>query len=441
MSLKKHSSTIQKNQSTAQDDLFMKPDPTKVTGMRHGSYDKINDKGFAPEETVINNNDVIICKVSPIQPVYSDTEKKEVKIYKDNSEAYKGYASGVVDKVWTNIYNTEGYQMIKTRTRSERVPRTGDKFCVNEKTEALTSSGWKYVKDLQMTDKIAVLENDKLAYANPIGIYNRDYNGKMYELNSTYVRFAVTYDHELYVKPRGEKTFRHMSAESVVGKTVSYKTGGVETDNVHQEYFTLPGCDNYSEKQLNMNDWLVFFGIWITEGLSEEITTINVNKQYVKDTIKQVCDKLDFNIIKKGDNLHIDCVQLVKYLQTINKQLPDFVWTLNVEQSRILINSIQSDDKSYYTSSKQLADDLQRLCLHAKWSAMISETDLLCVNINRNNLEPQVKPNNISESVIESVYDYNGKVYCLEVPSHVFMMRYNGKISFCGQCSRHGQKG
>lgn len=124
MNLKKHISSIQKNQSTSQDDIFMKPDPTKVTGMRHGSYDKLNDRGFVPEETKIENGDIIIGKVSPIQPVGNSN-----KTFKDNSEIYRSHAPAVIDKVYTNIYNSDGYEMRKVRTRSERVPRTGDKFC------------------------------------------------------------------------------------------------------------------------------------------------------------------------------------------------------------------------------------------------------------------------------------------------------------------------
>jgi DNA-directed RNA polymerase II subunit RPB2 len=123
MSLKKYVTSLQKNQSTSQDDVFMKPDPTKVTGMRQGSYDKLNDKGFVPEETIIENGDIILGKVSPIQQVGNSA-----KIFKDSSETYRAHASGVVDKVYTNIYNPDGYEMRKMRVRSERMPRNGDKF-------------------------------------------------------------------------------------------------------------------------------------------------------------------------------------------------------------------------------------------------------------------------------------------------------------------------
>ena len=122
-SLKKHITIIQKNQSTSQDDMFIKPDPSKVVGMRNGSYDKLNEKGYIPEETTIVNGDIILGKVSPIQPVGNST-----KVFKDSSEIYKSHAPAVVDKVYTNIFNNEGYEMRKMRTRSERTPMLGDKF-------------------------------------------------------------------------------------------------------------------------------------------------------------------------------------------------------------------------------------------------------------------------------------------------------------------------
>jgi len=123
-SLRKMISSVQKNQSTAQDDKFTKPDANKVTGMRHGSYDKLNEKGYVPEETKVVNGDIIIGKVSPIQPSGNSN-----KVFKDSSEVYKAHTPAVIDKVYTGIYNPEGYEMIKTRIRSMRTPTIGDKFC------------------------------------------------------------------------------------------------------------------------------------------------------------------------------------------------------------------------------------------------------------------------------------------------------------------------
>jgi len=122
-SLKKYHSEIKKNPSTSQDDVFVKPDRNKVTGMKQGNYDKLNEKGFVPEETIIYNEDIIIGKVSPIQPTGNNN-----KVYKDESEIFKSSIPGVIDRVHTNIYNNDGYEQYNVRVRMERVPIVGDKF-------------------------------------------------------------------------------------------------------------------------------------------------------------------------------------------------------------------------------------------------------------------------------------------------------------------------
>lgn len=122
-SLKKYHSEIKKNPSTSQDDIFVKPDRNKVTGMKQGNYEKLNDKGFIPEETIIKDGDIIIGKVSPIQPTGNNN-----KVYKDNSEQFKSNVDGVIDRVHTNIYNSDGYEQYNMRVRMERVPIIGDKF-------------------------------------------------------------------------------------------------------------------------------------------------------------------------------------------------------------------------------------------------------------------------------------------------------------------------
>ena len=123
VSFKKYQETIAKNPSTSQDDIFTKPDRNKVVGTKSGSYDKLNDKGYIPEETQVVNGDIIIGKISPIQPTGNNN-----KVYKDSSISYKSNVSGVIDKVWTNIYNYEGYEMYKMRIRSVRIPKIGDKM-------------------------------------------------------------------------------------------------------------------------------------------------------------------------------------------------------------------------------------------------------------------------------------------------------------------------
>jgi DNA-directed RNA polymerase beta subunit len=125
-SLKIFDEVIQKNPSTSLDDIFTKPDANKVTGMGNGNYEKLNDKGFVPEETPINNNDIIIGKVSHIQPTGNNN-----KVFKDNSQIFKSNVPGVIDRVHFGIYNTEGYEMYNIKVRMQRKPIVGDKFSNN----------------------------------------------------------------------------------------------------------------------------------------------------------------------------------------------------------------------------------------------------------------------------------------------------------------------
>jgi DNA-directed RNA polymerase II subunit RPB2 len=243
-SIKKYISIAQKNQSTAQDDIFMKPDSSKVIGMRHGSYDKLNDKGYVPEETMIYNGDIILGKVTPIEDT-GDSNKQ----FKDSSEVYKSHATAVIDKVYTGIQNQDGYEIRKVVTRSERTPMIGDKFCLPvDSFEVLTDNGWKPFLEVTLEDKIATLVDDSiLEYQQPINIYKFNYKGDMYKVRSEKVDLDTTMDHDLYVKLTNltnqtnltnltNQTYQRISAEKVYNLDKMFRCG---KDNMCDEEFMI----------------------------------------------------------------------------------------------------------------------------------------------------------------------------------------------------------
>ena len=122
--LKKYQSQIQKNKSSGDEDQFMKPDATKVVGIKYGSYEKLNDRGFVPEETQIVDGDIILGKVTQLQ----ETNRIDGKQFRDSSEAYSSNANAVIDRVYTDIRGEDGYETRKVLIRSERRPNIGDKF-------------------------------------------------------------------------------------------------------------------------------------------------------------------------------------------------------------------------------------------------------------------------------------------------------------------------
>ena len=101
-----------------------RPDPTKTRSIKHGNYNKINLQGFIPENTFVENRDIIISKVVPIKENRNDPTK--VIKYEDQSKSFRTSEETYIDKNFTGR-NGEGCNFAKTRVRVMRKPVMGDK--------------------------------------------------------------------------------------------------------------------------------------------------------------------------------------------------------------------------------------------------------------------------------------------------------------------------
>ena len=102
-----------------------KPDPKKTRGIKYGDYSKLNAQGFIPENTFVENRDVIIAKIVPIKENRNDPTKT-IK-YEDQSKTYRTTEESYIDKNYTGR-NGDGYNFAKVRVRTFRTPVIGDKF-------------------------------------------------------------------------------------------------------------------------------------------------------------------------------------------------------------------------------------------------------------------------------------------------------------------------
>ena len=107
------------------EEVRCKPDKTKTKGMKFGNYDKVNSQGVIPEDTLIENRDIIISKVLPIKDARNDHTK--VMKYEDQSRIYRTKGEAYVDKNYIER-NGDGYNFCKVRIRIIRKPVIGDKF-------------------------------------------------------------------------------------------------------------------------------------------------------------------------------------------------------------------------------------------------------------------------------------------------------------------------
>lgn len=503
MSLKKYITSIQKNQSTSQDDIFTKPDPTKVIGKNAGAYDKLNDKGYIPEETVIQNGDIILAKITPIQDITGSNKQ-----FKDSSETYKAHVPGVVDRVYVGIQNQDGYETRKMLVRSERVPQIGDKYsCYTPEHEVLTSDGWKNIADVTTNDYLACLgDNDELLYEKPNEVMSYDIDDDVYVVESNQVSLRVTKNHRMYVSVRNKSKYEIHNAEDIYGIMKKYKKNvdRFEPDNLNRTvpdeltideetgmvtHFVIPDADkkgNFSGIEVPIDAWLIFFGIWIAEGsVSGGGVRIASHKERVRNAMDEAFAKMGYELSLNKDSKEdlewnsYRCYDkhLTKYmtqfsLGAVNKFLPNWVWYLNREQCRALINGMMLGDghtmengtRRYDTSSKKLADDFQRLCLHAGYSCNIavkykaghisickakgregeifkSTADAYRMTIIESQNEPLVNKNKGKGKQADRYEHYKGKVYCVNMNHKGVIYVRRDKIPAWSGNSRHGQKG
>ena len=114
-----------KQKINGDEEIRCKPDPTKTKGMKFANYQKVNNRGVIPENTLVENRDVIISKVVPIKENRND-HTKLIK-YEDQSRIYRTDEETYIDKNYIDR-NGDGYNFAKVRLRTVRKPVIGDKF-------------------------------------------------------------------------------------------------------------------------------------------------------------------------------------------------------------------------------------------------------------------------------------------------------------------------
>ena len=114
-----------KQKINGDEEIRCKPDKTKTKSMKFGNYNKVNSKGVIPENTLVENRDIIISKITPIKENRND-HTKLIK-YEDQSRIFRTDEETYVDKNYIDR-NGDGYNFAKVRLRTLRKPVIGDKF-------------------------------------------------------------------------------------------------------------------------------------------------------------------------------------------------------------------------------------------------------------------------------------------------------------------------
>jgi|GEM_PF-6361051 len=244
-----------------------------------------------------------------------------------------------------------------------------------------------------------------------------------------------------------------------------------------------------SDRNLDMNLWLKFFGFWIAEGwttTTSGLFQVGICQSKNNDYLKVMFDtlvNLGFNpkYTKDKKQIRVFDKQLWEYLNKFgkaqNKYVPKEILNLPKEQLNIFLDwylkgdgthetggqrydkrlnsnkekrgivSYNSNRRRGYTSSKKLADNIQEICLKVGVISTITNRglrnsimsdgryvsanhDSYMISVGSNGIRSKKTPLLKSEDQFESEYD--DFVYCVNVPNNIIQIRRNGKTMWCG---------
>jgi len=469
-----------KNQASGEEERFQRPDPAMTRQMKNANYEKLDETGFVPENQFVDTDDILIGKVVPLRVPTGMVIPAGAKRFRDVSKTMRNNETGWVDRTFKNR-NGEGYSFAKVRVRQDRIPEIGDKFCLTEDHDVLTRRGWVPIKDVTVDDQVAQLNRatGSTEYVHPLETMVFDHSGQMYELETQGVSLHTTLNHRMWVQMRDASEYGLIEAKDMIGKRVRFQCDGpVATAPVDIDI-----GDYHFAAGVNADAWLTLFGIWIAEGWAyikedDYIARIEfaANKSRVQKALEESCRTLGlaFHLNAKSLKFFINERTLAESLDELsvgatNKRLPKWAFGLSADQSKMLLEGLCLGDGHetasslhYYTSSVGLVDDIQILCQHAGYTSYATKrylagststmrdgrvitttADAWDIGIRRTRLRPTLNHGHAASQSgqREDITDFHGKVYCLRVPTEVFMVRRNGRCVWTGNSSRHGQKG
>jgi anaerobic ribonucleoside-triphosphate reductase len=351
--------------------------------------------------------------------------------------------------------------------------------CYDNQTEILTGNGWKYFKDLSLEDNIYTLsETNIVELYKPDNLFEYDWDNDLIEFKNDRFDLLVTPNHRMVCDDKNSFKRGFIRADEY-----SYSKHGIPKTGIwegeYKEYFILPQIENQwiggnhnanvsyvkEEKQINMNNWLQFMGLWLSEGSfdneniakSHGYRVIISQKKHTKE-VEDVLKNLPFNYAKDQDRYIICNKQLWSYVKQLGLQnkryIPLEYKILAKNQLQILFDYLMLGDgsiskksspngkhqKTYYTSSKQLADDVQEMIIKLGYIANIKKRNPGIIKIHKKHYQTKesysvnmdqskhfyIRPNSINKKY------YKGKVYCCEVKNNTIMVRRNGFVTWCG---------
>lgn len=359
--------------------------------------------------------------------------------------------------------------------------------CFDNKTEVLTTDGWKFFKDLNGDETFYSLNLDTMEgeYVKSKNFFDYNYDGEMVNVDSQSISLCTTPNHKMLCSYSydNKKFILDECSNYDKHKRVLMKKNCKEIKGLKPEYFILKGYDREDanqhtswiekipDKQVPIKEFLQVLGFYISDGCATK-AGYHYNVVFSKGDkekllkYRDLLSKLTNNKIRIYEDrsawkLEVHDRQLYSYFKALgkvlDKHIPNELFNLDSSLLYYLFKGLMDGDANkqgttYWTASKQLKDDFQRLCLHIGYSATVSSIDkrgierviktgnkehiisqkniAYCISINKSKNEPIIKTTN--RDAFSKTY-YKGHVYCVELErNNILYVRRNNKCVWSG---------
>lgn len=333
-----------------------------------------------------------------------------------------------------------------------------DEACHDDQTDVLTDSGWMRFADLTGDEKLLTMDpvTHKASYSLPTKIVAKPYRGPMYYYAGKGMNYAVTPDHQMLY---GQKQFHN-------GGRLDWRKSEKQNIKTWNNKYIKKVIDwDVDDNPELSDDFLKLMGWFGSEGhVNKAVNFVNFTQLATKfehHEIIRICQRLGYNPKVYGNNIRIHDTELAKFFvqwgrTQLERRVPDVVRMASARQIGIYLDAYSAGDGYHksngreiiYTSSPDMADDLQELILKTGMPSVVNKRELKGQqrimpdgHIVTSSVDGYVvsRPSRRSDAKMynenEEIRDYDGMVYCATVPpNHLLFTRRNGYTMWSGNC-------
>jgi DNA-directed RNA polymerase beta subunit len=343
--------------------------------------------------------------------------------------------------------------------------------CVDRETEVFTQTGWQLFSEVTSATALACRVAGRLEFHPPEHLFAKRYVGKMYGVRTgTHgtIEYLVTPNHRVWSRPDYPGAeYRMDLAESVAGKTRWFTGRHLSARGSGAPKFVLPEVKRRNgrterKRHFAMGDWAEFMGWWLSEG---SVTCDETRPQYqvqISQSLKANPDchqriehlllgmRLPYTFTN-GNTFLINSKQLAQHLIPFGycnqKYIPEYLFDASVGARQRLFDALLLGDgrvvstrsnghtynqRVFCTTSARLAVDFECLAIGlglttrtARYEDKREERYLPLYEVR----VLQAAEHNARESKGHFyTVDYDGMVYCAQVPGNMLLIRRNGSV-------------